>query len=44
VAPDTFLQLSDLLPEPTLLVSGTGSVLAANRAARERLVLAPTAG
>lgn len=38
---ETFLQLSDLLPEPTLLVSPTGLVLAANRAVRERLGLSP---
>jgi PAS domain S-box-containing protein len=41
VTPETFLQTSDLLPEPTLLVAGGGAVLAANQASRERLGLAP---
>jgi PAS domain-containing protein len=43
VTPDTFLQLSDLLPEPTLLVSGGGTILAANRATWDRLGVSPDA-
>jgi len=41
VTPETFLQLSDLLPEPTLLVSGGGTVIAANCATRDRLGISP---
>jgi PAS domain S-box-containing protein len=37
VTADQFLQLADLFPEPALLVTGGGTVLAANRAARELL-------
>ena len=36
---EQFLQLADPLPEPTLLVSGSGFVLAVNRAAQHRLGL-----
>ena len=43
MTPETFLQLSDLLPEPTLLVSAGGTVLAANRATGERLGVSPDA-
>ncbi len=41
MTPETFLQFADLLPEPTLLVSGGGTVLAANRATEERLGITP---
>ena len=39
MTPETFLQTSDLLPEPMLLLTGSGTVLAANQAAGERLGL-----
>jgi PAS domain S-box-containing protein len=37
VTPEAFLQITDLLPEPTLLVSGGGLILAANRVTEARL-------
>lgn len=37
MTPDVFLQFADPLPEPTLLVSGEGQILAANRAVSQRL-------
>ena len=39
MTPEQFLQFADPLPEPTLLVSGSGFVLAVNRAAQHRLGL-----
>ena len=36
MTPEQFLQFADPLPEPTLLISGSGFVLAANRAAQHR--------
>jgi PAS domain S-box-containing protein len=41
VTPDQFLTFADPLPEPMLLVSGGGLVLAANRATEGRLGVAP---
>ena len=43
MTPELFLQVTDPLPEPTLLVSGDGKVLAANRATAERLGKSPVA-
>jgi PAS domain S-box-containing protein len=43
VTPELFLSFVDLLPEPTLLVSGDGKVLAANRATGQRLGVSPAA-
>ena len=42
-AAESFLRCADLLPEPVLLISGDGTVLAANRGAREKLRLAAEA-
>jgi PAS domain S-box-containing protein len=41
VTPEAFLQLSNLLPEPTLLLLGDGTIVAANRATEDRLGLGP---
>ena len=37
MTPELFLQFSDPQPEPALLISGSGTVLAVNRASRDRL-------
>jgi PAS domain S-box-containing protein len=45
VTPEQFLQFADLLPEPTLLVSAEGLILAANKAVAVRLSMSsPTSG
>jgi PAS domain S-box-containing protein len=43
VSPEAFHQIADLLPEPHLLVSGGGTIRAANPATRDRLGLSPDA-